>query len=197
VVVLTDKPDQAFTIRKRLLEVVGFSAGVTIIITVALSVLGIRLSFQVGAASILVIVALWGSFILVPYWIFSHMGLRQVDPMRWLVQPLGKRYGERLRLSNGVLLLISVGAVAQLAFRAGASGDAALVEGVTVASHVVASVLVASATALAFYVHDEHALVRALEAEALEMGVRDGRGMTDGEFLPRVPAPKLDLFAKL
>lgn len=185
-VFLTDRPDFQFSLARRLWEVVGLAAGTVVILVAVLSLAGSGFLALLAGSVVGLLLALWACFVLVPYWVFGHMGLRRVDAVRWLVQPMSRRYAERLRLSNGVLLLIAFGATIQLAFRAGASPTQAVLDGITIVGHTVASVLIAAAAALAFYVHDEHALVRQLEREALEMGVKDGRGMTDGEFLPRV-----------
>lgn len=189
-VFLTDRPDFQFSLARRLLDVVGFAAGTVVILVAALSFTGSGLLALLISSNVALLLALWACFVLVPYWVFGHMGLRHVDAVRWLVMPMSRRYAQRLRLSNGALLLLAFGATIQLAFRAGASPTQAVLDGITIVGHTVASVLIAAAAALAFYVHDEHALVRELEKEALEMGVRDGRGMTDGEFLPRLAVAK-------
>jgi hypothetical protein len=185
-VFLTDRPDFEFSLARRLLEVVGFAAGSVVIVIAILVFTGGGTLAQLVSSGLGILVALWGCFVLVPYWVFGHMGLRRVDGVRWLVVPMSRRYAERLRLTNGALLLLAFGLIFNLSFRAGASGDAAVIDGITTVGHTVASVLVAAATALAFYVHDEHKLIRELEGEAIEMGILDGRGMTDGEFLPRL-----------
>lgn len=188
-VFLTDRADFRLSMARRLLEVVGFAAGSTVIAVAALSVAGLPNRFVDIVTPVLVIVALWSSFILVPYWVFGHMGLRQVDAAKWLVQPMSRRYADRLRLSNGALLLIALGMTFNLAFRAQASADVALINGVLDIAHVVATVLVSATTALAFYLRDENALIVEVEEEAARDGIRDGRGLTDDEFLPKVPAP--------
>lgn len=189
-IVLTDRPDRAPTRWRRVLEVVGFAAGVSVILTAVLPVLGVPSGLVRGLAGLFALLALWGSFALVPYWTAIRMGLRVVDPVLWTVTPLSRRYADRLRLSNGAIVLVALGVFVNLAVRAGASQERALVEGVSTVTTTVASILVMAATAVAYFSVKEHALVRELEAEAVAMGVRDGRGMTDGEFLPRVPAGK-------
>lgn len=191
-IVLTDRPDRAPTRWRRVLEVVGFVAGVSIILTSLLPVLGAPPNLVRGLGGVFALLALWGSFALVPYWTAIRMGLRVVDPVLWTVTPLSRRYADRLRLSNGALVLVALGVFVNLAVRAGASQERALVEGVSTVTTIVASVLVMAATAVAYYSTQEHALVRELEAEVVGLGVRDGRGMTDGQFLPRVPALKGD-----
>lgn len=190
IVFLTDRHDFEFSMMKRLLEVLGFAAGSVTILSVVLTLTGAEGGFVLATTGLVLVFALFACFVLVPYWIFARMGLRRVDPIRWLVEPLSRRYADRLRLSNGALLLIAFGAVINLAFRAGASGNEALVIGIATVGHIVASVLVAAATALAVYVHDERKLVREVEREALAMGIADGRGMTDGDFLPQPPAAR-------
>ncbi|HWH07870.1 MAG TPA: hypothetical protein VNX21_01635 [Candidatus Thermoplasmatota archaeon] len=187
---LTDRPDRAPTRWRRVLEVVGFTAGVSIILTSVLPVLGFPPYAVRGLGGVFALLALWGSFALVPYWTAIRMGLRVVDPVSWTVTPVSRRYADRLRLSNGAILLIALGVFVNLAVRAGASQEGALVQGVSTVTTIVASVLVMAATAVAYYSTREHALVREMEAEAIAMGVRDARGLTDGEFLPRVPAAK-------
>ena len=187
-IVLTDRPDRAPTRWRRVLEVVGFAAGVSVILTAVLPVLGVPPALVRGFAGLFAVLALWGSFALVPYWTAIRMGLRVVDPVLWTVTPLSRRYADRLRLSNGALVLIALGVFVNLAIRAGASQEAALVAGVSTVTTTVTSILVMAATAVAYYATREHALVREMEAEAVATGVRDGRGLTDGQFLPRVPA---------
>jgi len=189
-VFLTDRPDFRLSMARRLLELVGFAAGSTVIAVVALSIAGLPNALVDRVTFALVVVTLWAAFILVPYWVFGRMGLRQVDPVRWLVQPMSRHYADRLRLSNGALLLIALGMAFNLAFRAQQSANVALVNGVLDVAHVVASVLVAATTALAFYLRDEHGPVREVAEEAVRDGIRDGRGMSDGDFLPKMPPAK-------
>ncbi|MFA5862068.1 MAG: hypothetical protein WDA16_10280, partial [Candidatus Thermoplasmatota archaeon] len=151
----------------------------------ALTVIGAPSGLVNASLGIFTLVALWASFLLVPYWVFGRMGLREVDHERWLVQPMSRRYADRLRLSNGALLLVAFGGIVNLAFRAGASPNVAIFEGVQRVGRVIAAVLVIAATAVAFYLRREHDLVLDLEAEAIRDGVRDGRGLTDREFLPK------------
>lgn len=187
---LSDRPDVKPRLWQRTFEIVGFSAGSAVVVTTILALAGFGAGGVTAFASTFTIVTLWLSFVLVPYWAFARMGLRQVDAVRWLVLPLSRRYADRLRLSNGALLIIALGATINLAFRAGASGDEALISGLVTVARLTASTLVVAATGAAYYARHEHRLARELEAEALELGVRDGRGMTDGEFLPRLPAAK-------
>lgn len=187
--VVTDRPDRTPTRWRRVLEVVGFAAGVSVILTALLASLGASVAV-VRLGGLFVLLAMWGSFALVPYWVAIRMGLRVVDPVRWTITPVSRRYADRLRLSNGAIVLVALGVFVSLAVRAGASQERALVEGVSTVTTIVASVLVMAATAVAYYSTGEHALVREMEAEALALGVRDGRGMTDGDFLPRLPPRK-------
>jgi hypothetical protein len=188
--VLTDRPDRAPKRWRRVLEVVGFAAGVSVILVAVLPVLGVPPALVRGFAGLFVLLALWGSFTLVPYWTAIRMGLRVVDPVLWTVTPVSRRYADRLRLSNGALVLIALGVFVNLAIRAGASQEGALVAGVSTVTTTVASILVIAATAVAYYSTREHAVVREMEAEAIAMGVRDGRGLSDGDVLPRLPGLK-------
>lgn len=188
IVFLTDRSDFEFSMTRRLLEVLGFAAGSVTILSVVLTLAGAEGGFVLATTGLILILALFGCVVLVPYWIFAHMGLRRVDPKRWIVEPLSRRYADRLRLSNGALLLVAFAAVINLAFRAGATQNEALTIGITTVGHIIAAVLVAAATALAVYVHDERKLIDDVEREALAMGIADGRGMTDADFLPQPPA---------
>lgn len=189
-VFLTDRPDVAPHLGRRILEVVGFAAGGSVVVAALLPLLGFDGVNVLALAALLSLFAVWASFVLVPYWLFARMGLRQVDPVRWMVEPVSRRYAGRLRLSNGALLLVALGASVNLAFRAGASGEAALVDGVRVLVSLVASIFLIAASAVVFYSQKEKGLVKEFEAEVLGYGIRDGRGMTDGDFLPRLPGPK-------
>lgn len=187
---LTDRPDFAPNMGRRVLEVIGFSAGSSVLLAAILPLLDLAAPNVLALASLLTLLTLWGSFVLVPYWLFARMGLRQVDAVRWLVQPMSRGYADRLRLSNGALLLFATGAVFNLAFRAGQSGEAALVDAVQLVVRIVASVLVTAATATAFYARQERKLLKEFEEEVVrEHGIRDGRGMSDGDFLPKLPPP--------
>lgn len=186
-VLVTDRPDESGSLMRRTLEVIGFAAGVPVLAIAILALLGVSAGIVVYPISIL---ALWGSFVFVPYWLYARMGLREVDAVRWVITPLSRRYADRLKLSNGALLLFAAGAVVNLAFRAGASGDVALVTSIIQVGHVVAFVLVIAATAVASYMREEQALAREMEAKALTLGLRDARGMTDGQFLPRIQPPQ-------
>lgn len=185
----TDRPDFRPHLGRRVLEVVGFSAGASVILAAILPFLGLATFDILALASVLTLLTLWGSFVLVPYWLFARMGLREVDPVRWLVLPTSRRYADRLRLSNGALLLVALGASVNLAFRAGASGEQALVDGIRGIVGLLTTVFLVAATAAVFYTRKEKALAKEFEEEALAYGVRDGRGMSDGDFLPRLPAP--------
>lgn len=186
---VSDRPDRPLSLPLRVLEVVGFVAGVTILVPAILQLLGMNAALGAGLSGLLFLGAVWGSWVLVPYWLFSRLGVRRVDPVRWIVEPLSRRYGERLRLSNGALLILAAGATVNLAFRAGASGDEALLAALSTVLRVVASSLVIAASAVAYYTLQEKQLLRDFEAEALAMGLKDGRGMSDGDFLPRLRAP--------
>jgi hypothetical protein len=188
-VFLSDRPDFEPHLGRRVLEVLGFAAGASVVLAAVLPFLGLASWNVFALAGTLTLFTLWASFILVPYWLFARMGLRQVDPVRWLVQPMSRRYADRLRLSNGALLLVALGASVNLAFRAGASGEVALVDGIQGLVRLVASILLVAASAAVFYAQRERALVKEFEEEVLAYGVRDARGMSDGDFLPRLPHP--------
>lgn len=187
---LTDRPDVTVSIARRIVEVVGFAAGAAIIFTVSLSFIppapGIAELKLVGSG-VFTFVALWASFVIVPYWVFGRMGLRQIDPIRWLIQPMAHRYAGRLRLSNGALILVAFVAIFNLAYRGGANQTEAIADSVLTLVRVVMGVLIAAVTAVAYYVRQERGLVLDVEEEALRMGIVDGRGMSDGDFLPKLP----------
>lgn len=183
---LTQRPDFEAQLPRRVLEVVGFAAGVSVILPAALQLLGAPVAAIQAAAGLSTLLALWGAFILVPYWTLARLGIRRVDPVRWLVTPFGVGYAERLKLSNGALLLVAAGVTLNLAFRAGASGDEALMSALVTLTRLVASILVVSAAAVAFYARHEKEVARELEAEALLVGIVDARGLSDGDLLPRV-----------
>lgn len=183
---LTSHPDFRPSSARRVLEVVGFAAGTTVIVTWVLAVAGLRdLGISIPS-NLYTLLALYGSFVLVPYWTFARMGLRRIDPVRWTVQPVSQTYAARLRLSNGALLLVALGAAVNLALRAGRQDDQAILEAVRLVGHLVAAILVVAAAAVAYYNRVEKRVVLELEKEALAAGVRDGRDLSDGDFLPRV-----------
>ncbi|MEA3200123.1 MAG: hypothetical protein QOE90_1551 [Thermoplasmata archaeon] len=191
---LTDRPDVTVSIARRIVEVVGFAAGAAIIFTVALTFIpeapgtGILVhDLKLLSTTLFTFIALWCSFVIVPYWVFGRMGLRQIDPIRWLVHPMAHRYASRLKLSNGALILVAFVAIFNLAYRGGADQSQAIAQSVLTLVRVVMGVLIAAVTAVAYYVRGERGLVLGLEEEALEMGIVDGRDMTDGEFLPKLP----------
>ena len=184
---ICDRPDRGRSLARSVWEVVGFCAGAS------LAVIGLALSLGAGAVLVslltatLPIASVWAAFLLVPYWLLARLGVRTVDPVRWLVQPLSLRYAERMKLSNGALVLLGLGAMFSALFRTGLSGAAAFEQAMLAALRIVTSILVIAAAAVAYYQRRERALAHALELEAIEMGVRDGRGMSDGDFLPRLP----------
>lgn len=185
---LTDRPDFPPSIARRVLEVVGFSAGSSVILASAFILMGLRDAAAIGTlAASFTLVTLWASFLIVPYWLFGRLGLRQIDLVRWMIQPMSRRYASRLRLSNGALLLIALGVLVNVAFRAGLSGDEALVNAFRALAGVVYFVLIAAGTGVGYYSIQERRLLREMEAETLAMGIRDGRGMSDNDFLPRLP----------
>lgn len=184
---LTARPDFETSLWRRVLEVVGFAAGAAVLIPAVLQVLGAPAGAVQVAGGLVTIVALWGSFVLVPYWTLSRLGVRRVDPVRWVVEPLGFSYAERLRLSNGALLVIAAAAAVNLAYRAGASGDEALLQGVLTVTQLVASILVIATAGVVYYARVEKEIVHEMQEEALRIGIRDGRAMSDGEFLPALP----------
>lgn len=187
---LSDRPDRTFTTLQRVWEVVGFAAGTTVIITTIPQLVGASVPFATTIALLLPIVATWAAFFLVPYWLFARLGFRIVEPVRWLILPLSRRYADRLKLSNGALALIALGAVFNVTFRAGAPGGAAVEEAIVLVLRNVAVVVVIAATAVAYYNREERRIAHELELESLQFGIRDGRGMSDGDFLPRLPKPK-------
>lgn len=187
---LSDRPDRRLLVPRRIWEVVAFSAGATLLVASTLILLGAPTALVVTLAGLLPAIALWSGFVLVPYWLFSSLGLRSADPVRWLILPLSRRYADRLKLSNGALALLGLVAAFNATLRAGGSGADAVAASLVTALRIVASVLIVAAAAVAHYVRDERALRERVEAEALEMGIRDGRGMTDGDFLPRLPAAR-------
>lgn len=182
---MTDRPDFRPSMPRRIFEVVGFVAGTTIILTAALALAGVTNLGVSVPSQLYTLLALYAAFLLVPYWTFSRMGLRRVDPVRWTVEPLSRRYASRLRLSNGALLLIALGVSINLALRAGATGDAALIASLQLLGHLVAAILVTAASAVAYYSRAEKEVFLALEDEAVKLGIHDGRDMSDGDFLPR------------
>lgn len=187
---ICDRPDASRRLTRRIWEVVGFSAG--------LSVLGVAIVTLVGPPPrvanalyfFLPLFTLWGAFVIVPYWMLSRLGLRTVDPVRWTIIPIGRRYAERAKVSNGVLVLAGAGALFNILFRAGASGVEAVAGALSAVLRTVVTILVIAAAGVAYYHRNEYAHSHRLELEAIEMGVRDGRGMSDGDFLPRLPPPK-------
>lgn len=184
---LTDRPDTTIHLGRRLLEIVGFAAGASVVLAAVLPFLGIAGVNVFALAGLLTLFTLWACFLLVPYWLFGRMGLRQVDAVRWIVEPVSRRYADRMKLSNGALLLVALGAAVNLAFRAGQSGEDALIAGVRGLVTLIASIFLIAASAAAFYMRKEKTLVKEFEQEVLAYGIRDGRGMTDGEFLPKLP----------
>lgn len=191
---LSDRPDVTVSIARRIVEVVGFAGGAAIIFTVAITLIPpapgaveVANALKRVGTGIFTFVALWASFVLVPYWVFGRMGLRQIDPVRWLIVPMAHRYAGRMRLSNGALILVAFVAIFNLAYRSGADQSQAIAESVLTLVQVVMSVLIAAVTAVAYYVRGERGLVLEVEEEALRMGIVDGRGMSDGDFLPRLP----------
>lgn len=184
---LSDRPDRRLPLWRRVWEVVGFSAGLTLLVTSTLLLLDAPAGLILLLAGLLPGLTLWASFLLVPYWLFSRLGVRVVDAVRWLVLPLSRRYADRLKLSNGALVVLGLGATVNATLRAGASGGEAVAGSLVTALRIVGSVLIVAAAAVAYYMKDERALVHTLEREAVEMGLRDGRGMSDGDFLPRLP----------
>lgn len=188
-VFLSDRPDRTMLVARRIWEVVGFAAGVSVLFATLLSVLGLP-ALTIAVGILLPIMMVWAGFVLVPYWLFIRLGFRIVDPVRWLIFPLSRRYADRLKLSNGALILLALGASANLAFRAGASGPEAVFKSIAYALRVMSVVLVISATAVAYYTAEERRISNQLELECLSMGIRDGRAMSDGDFLPRLPPPK-------
>ena len=197
-VFLSDRPDRSFTTLRRVWEVVGFAAGLSVIFSALLGLLGLELSEAVAPlvgirfASVVTpllvpLLVTFASFVLIPYWLFARLGFRIVDPVRWLISPLSRTYADRLKLSNGFLILAGAGLTFNLAYRAGDTNTEAVVTALILVLRNVAVVLVIAATAVAYYLREERAVARLLEHEALEMGIRDGRGMSDGDFLPRLP----------
>lgn len=184
-VFLTDHADFDISVARRMLEVVGLVAGATVIVDVSLTFLGVATGTVNALSGTFTFVAFVAAFLLVPYWVFGRMGLRQVDRKRWLVQPLGRRYAQRLRLSNGALLLVAFGAIVNIAIRAGSTANVAIQDGVILVGRSIAVVLVTAASAVGYYLRVEHDLMVDLEGEAIRDGVLDARGMTDDEFLPR------------
>lgn len=187
---ICDRPDARRNLLRRIWEVVGFSAGLVLFGLAIIRFFELNALVSGPLLFILIIGTLWGAFAIIPYWQLSRLGLRTIDPVRWTIIPIGRRYAERARLSNGFFVVIGAGAVFNILIRSGASGLDAVAESLTLVLQTVVSILVIATAAVAFYHRTEFALSHKLELEAIEMGVRDGRGMSDGDFLPRLPPPK-------
>lgn len=187
---LSERPDFEARHWRRTWEVVGFAAGGSVILAAVLVFAGLRGGSLSAISTVLVLGMMWLAFLLVPYWAFGQLGIRQVDATRWLVLPLGKRYADRMKLSNGALLLLGIGAAFNIGYRAGATQEQAFMDGIRTVAGIVASVLVMAATAVAYYERDERKLLAQLEGDALAAGIRDGRRMADEDFLPRLAPPK-------
>lgn len=187
---ICDRPDARRNLPRRIWEVVGYSSGLVLFGLAIIRFFELNVFANTFILFLLVVGTLWGAFAIIPYWQLSRLGLRTIDPVRWTIIPIGRRYAERARLSNGFLVVIGAGAVFNILIRSGASGVDAIAESLTLVLQTVISILVIAAAAVAFYHRSEFALSHKLELEAIEMGVRDGRGMSDGDFLPRLPPPK-------
>lgn len=184
VLFISDRPDRNASILRRVWEAVAFAAGASVLVASILIILGFTRGNLLALATAFMLVAAWAGFILVPYWLFARMGMRHVDAVRWLILPLSRRYADRMRLSNGALILIALGAMINASLRTGATVEQAVVSGTLYIVQMVALVLVIAATGVAYYLRKERGLVKELEAEAIGMGIRDARGMSDGDFLP-------------
>lgn len=187
---LSDRPDARRSTPQRMWEGFAFAAGGSLLFTTILSALGLPPLSLFTAGFLVPVTMVAVSFVLVPYWLFSRLGIRIVEPVRWLILPLSRQYADRLKLSNGFLILLATGASLNLAFRSGAKDFQALSGVLSYILRIAGVVLVISATAVAYYNREERRVAHELEQEAIQMGIRDGRGMTDGDFLPRLPTPK-------
>lgn len=185
VILLTERPDVVPRTPRRILEVVGFSVGMTILVATALTLGGLRNVGFAVPAGLFILLSLWGAFVLVPYWTFARLGLRRVDAVRLTVEPLSRHYASRLRLSNGALLLVALSLTVNLGFRSGLPGQEVLLNSLRFVGHLVAAILVIAAAAVAYYARAERAVVLELQKDALQLGVKDARPLTDGDFLPR------------
>lgn len=185
-ILLTERPDLVPRTARRIVEVVGFSAGMTILLATALTLFGLR-DLGVSLPSWLFIaLSLWGASVLVPYWSFARLGLRRVDAVRVVVEPLSRHYASRLKLSNGALLLVALSVTVNLGFRSGLPPREVLLNSLYFVGHLVTAILVVSAAAVAYYSRAERAVVLDLQKDALDHGVVDARHLTDGDLLPRV-----------
>lgn len=187
---ICDRPDAPRSLPRRIWEVVGFSAGASVLGFAIIRLVEPPAAIEAPLLFFLPLVTLWGSFVIIPYWMLARLGLRTIDPLRWTIIPVGRRYAERAKVSNGALVLLGAGALFNILFRAGASGQEAVVGALAVVLRTVVSILVIAAAAVAYYHRREFGLSHELEMESIAMGVRDGRGMSDGDFLPRLPGPK-------
>lgn len=187
---ICDRPDAPRRLTRRIWEVVGFSAGAAVIGHAIVLLVSPPVAVARAILTILPFLTLWGAFAIVPYWQLSRLGLRTIDPLRWTIIPVGRRYAERAKVSNGVLVIAGAGAFFNILFRTGASGIDSLIGALAVVLRTMIIILVIAAAGVAYYHRGEFSRSHALELEAIEMGVRDGRGMSDGDFLPRLPPPK-------
>ena len=187
---ICDRPDAPRRLTRRIWEVVGFSAGAAVIGFAIVTLVSPPTAIARAILTTLPFVTLWGAFAIVPYWQLSRLGLRTIDPLRWTIIPIGRRYAERAKVSNGALVLLGAGAFFNILFRTGASGIEALTGALVAVLRTVVIILVIAAAGVAYYHRGEFSRSHALELEAIQMGVRDGRGMSDGDFLPRLPPPK-------
>ena len=183
-VYLTGRRDFRQSTPRRILEVIAIAGGGPIIVLAVLALVGVGEATQAAVAGPLALIGLYASFLLSPYWVFSRMGVREVDTVQWTIRRMSRSYADRLRLSNGALLVLALTLTITLAYRAGADREEALLGGLLTVARLTASVLVVAAAGVTHHLRAEPAMTERLEAAALAAGVIDARTMLEAEFLP-------------
>lgn len=182
---LTGRSEFVQSMRRRIFEATALIAGLNLLLVFAVAPF-LPVTGRVATGILPLVLTIYLTVALVPHWTFARLGLRRVDHARFMVSPLTREYSDRLRISNGAVVLLALGIGGFVLRQQGATdvqaGQQIVSSGLTI---VLLSVILV-ATAVAFYQREETGVVEAAAREAIAMGFRDGRGESEGELAAKL-----------
>lgn len=180
--VMTGRPEFRATRAKRVFETSALVAAILVLyVEVARTFVplsGTALFFVPAlVATLLLTVAL------VPHWAFAALGFRRLDRARFIVKPLTRDYSDRLRLSNGALVVLVIAISGVVLRQAGATDVQVFIEILQLILSIIPATVVLAASAVAFYARREPRVLEQMARDAISVGFYDARGENETEIL--------------
>lgn len=191
--VMTGRPEFHRTAARRIWEASALMASLSVLYVLVTRYFVALPGTLAGSVLALVAIA-YLSIFLVPHWSFARLGLRRVDRARFIVQPLTRDYSDRLKLSNGALVVLVLGAGGFILRQKGATDAEAMTQMVALALITIPFILLLAASAVAHYQRRERVVLDSLARDAVRLGYRDARGENEADIFrsarPSADAPR-------